>query len=60
MGRIIKANLSWSRTRAKFCKLNVGLFVILLQLKTDKLKLEVLESDFQRKKEAHEHEKSCN
>jgi len=39
-------NLSWSRTREKFCHLIASLSVILLQLKLTKLKLEVLKSDF--------------
>jgi len=33
---IIKAKLSWSRTRAKFCQSIASLSVILLQLKLDK------------------------
>jgi len=45
-----QANLSWSRTQAKFCQLILSLFVILLQLKLINLKLEVFQSDFQRKK----------
>jgi len=36
---IIKANLSWSRTRAKFCQLTASLLVILLQLILTKFKL---------------------
>jgi len=55
MARIMKANFSLSRTRAKFCQLIAGLSVILLQLKLTKLKLEVIKSDFQRKKERHDH-----
>jgi len=55
MGRNFKANLSWSRTRAKFGRLTASLFVILLQLKLTKLKLEVLKSDFQRKKDRYEY-----
>jgi len=50
MGRIIKANLSWSRTRVKFCQLIASLPLIRLQLKLTKFKLEVLKSDFQHKK----------
>jgi len=46
----MKANLSWSRTRAKFCQLIASLSVILLQFKLTKLTLEFLKSDFQRKK----------
>jgi len=36
-GRILKANLSWSRTRAKFCQLISNLFVVLSQLNLTKL-----------------------
>jgi len=54
-GRIIKANLSWSRTRAKFCPLIASLSVTVLQLKMAKLKLEVHKSDFQPKYESYEH-----
>jgi len=49
MNRFIKANLSRSQTRAKFCQLNSSSSVILLQLQLTKLKLEVLKSNFQRK-----------
>jgi len=55
LGRIIKVNLSWSQTRAKFCQLIASLSVLLLQLKLTKLKLEVLKSDFHRKKERYQH-----
>jgi len=55
LGRIIKANLSGSQTRAKFCQLIASLSAILLQLKLMKLKLEVLKFEFQRKKENYEH-----
>jgi len=58
--RIIQANLSWSRTRVKFCLLIASLSVILLQLKLTKLKLEVRKSDFQRKKERYERRYTCN
>jgi len=51
LGRIIKVNLSLSRTRAKFCQLIASLSVNQLQIKSTKLKLEVLKSDFQRKKD---------
>jgi len=50
MSRILKANFSWSQTRAKFFQLIASLSVILLQLKLTKLKLEIRKSDFQRKK----------
>jgi len=49
-GRILKANLSWNQTQAKFCRLIANLSVILLQLKLIKLKLEVRKSNFQCKK----------
>jgi len=52
-GRIIKANLSWSRTRAKFCQLTARLSVTLLQFKLKKLKTWV--PYFQRKKEIYGH-----
>jgi len=52
MVRIIKANLSRSRTRAKFCKLICDSAPI---PKLTKLKLVVLKSDFQRQKERYEH-----
>jgi len=46
---IMEANLSRSRTRAKFCRLIASLSEILLQLKLTKLKLEVIKSDFNTK-----------
>jgi len=49
-GHIMKANLSWSRTRAKIYQLISSLSVILLQLKLTKFKLEVFKSNFQGKK----------
>jgi len=55
IGRIIKANLSWSQTRVRFFQLIASLSVILLQLKPTKVKLDVLKTDFQRKKERYEH-----
>jgi len=45
-GRILKANLSWSPTRAKFCQLIASLSLILLQRNLTKLELEYLKSDF--------------
>jgi len=45
-GRILKANLSWSPTRAKLCQLIVGLFVALPRLNLTKLKLEYLKFGF--------------
>jgi len=48
---IIKANLSWSRSRAKFCQLIASLFVILSQFYLTKLKLEYLKFGFKCKKE---------
>jgi len=38
-GRILKANLSWSPTRAKFCQLIASLSIVLPQLNLTKLKL---------------------
>jgi len=53
---IIKANLSGSRTRAKFYQLiSSSSSAILLQLKLVKLKLEFLKFDFQCKNEKYEH-----
>jgi len=49
-GRILKANLSWSPTRAKFCQLIARLSVVLPQLNRTKLKLEYVKSGFRRKK----------
>jgi len=46
-----------SLIRAKFCQLIASLSVILLQLKLTKLKLEILKSDFQRKKERYNTDK---
>jgi len=55
-GRILKANLGWSRTRAKFCQLIVSLSVILFKLNMTKLKLEFQNSDFKcNKKEKYKH-----
>jgi len=48
-GRIIKVNLSWNLTLAKFCQLIANLFLILLQFKLKKLKLKVRKCDFQHK-----------
>jgi len=54
LGRIIRANLSRSQTQAKFYLLIASLSVILLQLQLTILKLEVVKSDFHRKKERYE------
>jgi len=40
--RILKANLSWSPTRAKFCQLIASLSVVLPQINMTKLKLQYL------------------
>jgi len=40
--RILKANLSWGSTWAKFCQLISNLFLVLSQLNLTKLKLEYL------------------
>jgi len=53
----MKANLNWSRTRAKYCQWIASLSVILLQLKLTKLKLEVLKFAFQHKKKRYEYNK---
>jgi len=45
-GCILKANLSWSPTRAKFCRLIASLFVFLSQFYLTKLKLEYLKFGF--------------
>jgi len=45
-----ESKLEWSRTRAKFCQLIAHFSLILRQLKLTKLKLDILKSDFQRKK----------
>jgi len=50
-GRILKANLNWSPTWAKFYQLIASLSVILPQLNETKLKLEYLKSGFKCKKE---------
>jgi len=50
MGFIIRTNLSWSQTQAKFCQIILSLSLILLQLKLTKLKHEVLKSDYSAKK----------
>jgi len=52
-GRILKANSSWSPTRAKFCKVIASLSVVLPQLNLTKLKLEYLKSGFRCKKERY-------
>jgi len=49
-GHILKANLSWSPIRAKFCQLIASLSVVLSQLKLTNLKLEQLKSVFKCKK----------
>jgi len=49
VSRIIKANLSLSRTHAKFYQLIANLSVFLVQLKLTKRKLEIRQSDFQSK-----------
>jgi len=50
-GRILKANLSWSPTRAKFFRLIARLFVILSTFYLTKLKLEYLKFGVKCKKE---------
>jgi len=55
IGPYYKSKPEKSRTRVKFCQLIASLSVILLQLKPTKLKLEILKSGFQRKKEKYEH-----
>jgi len=54
-GRILKANLSWSPTRAKFCQGTASLFVVLPQINLTKLKLEYVKSSFKCKKERYKH-----
>jgi len=49
-GRIIKANLSWNRTRVKFCQLTASLCVILLQLNWQNSNLTLLNLAFSVKK----------
>jgi len=55
IGRILKANSSWSLTRAKLCQLIASLSVVLSQLNLAKLKLEYLKSGFRCKKERYKH-----
>jgi len=50
-GRILKENLSWILTRAKFCQLIESLFVFLHQLLLTKFKLKYLKFDLKCKKE---------
>jgi len=50
-GRILKANLSWSPTQAKFCPLIASIFVVLPQRNLTKLKHEYLKFGFKCKKE---------
>jgi len=50
-----KSKLELKSYLANFCQLIASLYVILLQLKLTKLKLEILKSDFQRKKGRYEH-----
>jgi len=52
-GRILKANLKWSPTQAKFGQLIASLCVILPQLNLTKLKLENLKSSVQCIKEKY-------
>jgi len=47
--RILKVNLKWSLTRAKFCRLSASFSIVLSQLKVTKLKLEYFKSDFKHK-----------
>jgi len=54
-GPYYKSNLRWSRTRVIFFQLIASLSVILIQLMLTKLKLEILTSDFQCKKERYEY-----
>jgi len=49
-GRILKANLRWSPTRAKFCQLIASLSVVLPQINLTKLKFEYLKFGFSTKK----------
>jgi len=49
--RILKVNLSWSRTWAKLCQLIASLSVILSRFYVTKLKLEYLKFGFKWKKE---------
>jgi len=44
--RFLKANLSWSSTRAKFCQLIASLSVVLPQINLTKLNLEYLKFGF--------------
>jgi len=54
--------LSEGITVCKDCiiKTNLSLFVILLQFKLTKLKLEVFKSDFQPDSKRYEHRQICN
>jgi len=53
--RILKANLSWSPTWAKFYQLISSLSVVLPQLNLTKLKLEYLKFGFQYNNERYKH-----
>jgi len=58
-GRILKANLSWSSTRAKFDQLIASLSMVPLQLNLTKLELENLKSGFKCKRESTQTKKIC-
>jgi len=55
--RILKANLTWNPTWAKFCHLIASLFVVLSYLKPTQLEFEYLKFGFKCKKERYKHKR---